>query len=111
MIRQKDIFRFIALLLFAVMTYNDTSFLLLDKEENIEGREIEIDEVSEAEDSKKSGFKYVSIGSSGFLPSQYQNRLNGLLESTDIQQPNIYKLLAVNIPLFIMYCALRIHIG
>jgi len=103
---------FIALLVLAAMTFIDTQFIFLEKEELIELKEVEREEeIEENAESKKSGFKHLFSGGSDFIASLskvifpvYWNNLSlGKQLFSSFHKRN-------NVPLFIMYCALRVHL-
>lgn len=109
MFRNKNILTLLALLVFTAMTFNDMHFMFIEKEELIEGREI--DDVKEEEESNKSVYKFHSIGGGGILHStiffNFSNLCFNIHSHPKYAKRNRYEL---SIPLFIMYCTLRLHL-
>lgn len=113
MIRQKHLLTFIALLVFSAMTFNDTQFIFIDHEEWIEAREVEKEEeVKEGEESEKSELKYLFSGGSDFISSSWHPEFSNYWQVLrDGKSLNALDFTHTKVPLFIMYCALKLHLS
>ena len=109
MIRHKKILRFIALLVFAAMTFADTYYIIFDKE-FVEVAEVEKEE--EIKEERASNHKILSLGGLDYFFSAWESRISSnsyLL--TEYKWTIHLNSTRANIPLFIMYCALKLHLG
>lgn len=113
MIRHKHLLTFISLLVFSAMTFNDTQFIFIENEEWIEAREVEKEEeVKEGEESEKSELKYLFSGGSDFMSFSWHPEFSASWQALNIgKRLNSLNLAHSKIPLFIKYCALKLHLS
>ena len=98
------------MLVFGAMTLADTKSFYLEKEEIVEGREIEREELKEGAEGKDS-IKLLISGGTDYLAAHHTIGLQRTLEyhtqemslrNTEFQKKSI--------PLFIMHCCLKVHL-
>ncbi|MEP0985149.1 hypothetical protein [Ekhidna sp.] len=110
MIRNKSIILITSLLLLGAMTLIDTRDFYFEKEELVESREVDREELKES--AEKSDWIQFSAGGNDFIPNEICNQLRHI---TSFEYQGItghYSLIRrSNVPLFLKHCCLKIHLG
>lgn len=92
------------------MTFIDTRYYYLENEELVEGRETEREELKEGAEGKE----WVKLLNGSFdqdiLNQSFQFHQNSCFHEREINQLNAF-LSKENLPLFLKYCCLKIHLG
>ncbi|MFY0653283.1 MAG: hypothetical protein JXQ96_14670 [Cyclobacteriaceae bacterium] len=110
MIRNKLILFSTSLLLFVAMTLADTKFFYLEQEELVESAEVEREEIKEAKEGR-DWIRTLLSGGADYLSVQntFLAQRAALICTREIAQLAI-AILSADIPLFIKFCCLKIHL-
>lgn len=111
MIRKSSISTLLALLLISAMTLADTRAWVFELDEIIEGRELENEELKEGSEAEREWFRMLSAGGPDFIASDPFQFKSGLFHSITLEQPSSFLGTACSIPLFILHCSLKVHLG
>ena len=112
MIRKNPISTLLALLLISAMTLADTSTWVFELDEIIESTEIENEELKEGSGVEREWHKLLTSGDSNFLPSglfRFKSVILHLLAVLNIHDQA--SLATLGLPLFILHCSLKVHLG
>lgn len=94
------------------MTLADTRTLVFELDEIIEGREIENEELKEGSEIEREWLKLLASGGPDFLPSGFFLIKSSILclNANRIADHQAVSLTS-GLPLFILHCSLKIHLG